>query len=480
MTETPLLQLRGITKTFGSVQALTDIDFEVRHGEVMALVGDNGAGKSTLIKCIAGTHAADSGEILFEGKPVSIHGPKDAAKLGIEVVYQDLALCDNLDVVQNMYLGREEHDWFQRLQRAAMEQQTATTLKSLAVTTIRSIRQPVATLSGRSATVGRRRAGRAVELEARDPRRADRRPRRRADRAGARARPAAGGAGPLGRDHLPQPARHLRDREPHHRSPPRPERRRLRAREDDPAGGRRGDHRRRADEGLRHSRRPRRQRLRDDADDAAVVGQDKDAGPERGAERPGRLRTARHRQHQVGQPRSPARSSSGSSSSSSSSASRRRTSSPPVNFVNIIIQMAGTAMLAYGVVFVLLLGEIDLSISYVAGIGAVAVAELQAPGSGHQINGLLAMLSRSRHLRRDRRGAGLDRRVRRRSLLRRDARRLPDLAGRDPADSSRQPGSIIIQDRWINYTASYGFSHGRLDHRRGRSPASTRSWCSAA
>ena len=118
MTETPLLQLRGITKSFGSVQALTDVDFEVRHGEVMALVGDNGAGKSTLIKCIAGTHSADSGEILFEGKPVSIHGPKDAAKLGIEVVYQDLALCDNLDVVQNMYLGREEHDWFQRLQRA--------------------------------------------------------------------------------------------------------------------------------------------------------------------------------------------------------------------------------------------------------------------------------------------------------------------------------------------------------------------------
>ena len=114
----------------------------------MALVGDNGAGKSTLIKCIAGTHTADSGEILFEGKEVSIHGPKDAAKLGIEVVYQDLALCDNLDVVQNMYLGREEHNWFQRLNEPAMETKTAETLKSLAVTTIRSIRQPVATLSG--------------------------------------------------------------------------------------------------------------------------------------------------------------------------------------------------------------------------------------------------------------------------------------------------------------------------------------------
>src|SRR5690242_15527858 len=113
----------------------------------MALVGDNGAGKSTLIKCIAGTHSADSGEILFEGHEVHIHGPKDAARLGIEVVYQDLALCDNLDVVQNMYLGREVNR-FQILNEAAMEQTTSSTLKSLAVTTIRSVRQPVATLSG--------------------------------------------------------------------------------------------------------------------------------------------------------------------------------------------------------------------------------------------------------------------------------------------------------------------------------------------
>ena len=113
----------------------------------MALVGDNGAGKSTLVKCVAGTHAADGGQILFEGEPVTIHGPKDAARLGIEVVYQDLALCDNLDVVQNMYLGREANHW-QVLDEAEMEQKTAETLKSLAVTTISSIRQPVATLSG--------------------------------------------------------------------------------------------------------------------------------------------------------------------------------------------------------------------------------------------------------------------------------------------------------------------------------------------
>jgi D-xylose transport system ATP-binding protein len=147
MSDTPLLQLRNITKAFGSVQALSDVDFEVNQGEVMALVGDNGAGKSTLIKCIAGTHSPDSGEILFEGQEVHIHGPKDSARLGIEVVYQDLALCDNLDVVQNMFLGREIQR-FQILNEAAMEQRTAETLKSLAVTTIRSVRQPVATLSG--------------------------------------------------------------------------------------------------------------------------------------------------------------------------------------------------------------------------------------------------------------------------------------------------------------------------------------------
>jgi D-xylose transport system ATP-binding protein len=146
--DVPALELRGISKSFGSVQALTEVDFAVRAGEVMALVGDNGAGKSTLIKCVAGIHPIDSGEIFFEGQPVTIHGPKDSARLGIEIVYQDLALCDNLDVVQNMYLGREAHDPFLRLREPVMEQKTAETLKSLRVTTIRSIRQAVATLSG--------------------------------------------------------------------------------------------------------------------------------------------------------------------------------------------------------------------------------------------------------------------------------------------------------------------------------------------
>jgi D-xylose transport system ATP-binding protein len=147
-TGTPTLEVRGVSKSFGSVQALTDVDFEVRDGEVMALVGDNGAGKSTLIKCVAGIHPFDSGEILFDGRPVTIHGPKEAAALGIEVVYQDLALCDNLDVVQNMYLGRETHDRLFRLKEPPMEAKTAEVMKSLSVTTIKSIRQTVATLSG--------------------------------------------------------------------------------------------------------------------------------------------------------------------------------------------------------------------------------------------------------------------------------------------------------------------------------------------
>src|SRR6476469_9563498 len=143
-TGTPTLELRGISKSFGSVQALADVDFEVRAGEVMALVGDNGAGKSTLIKCVAGIYTADSGEIFFDGKPVVIHGPKDSARLGIEVVYQDLALCDNLDVVQNMFLGRETHDVFQRLIGRERETRPPETMKTLSVPPLRSVRQLVA------------------------------------------------------------------------------------------------------------------------------------------------------------------------------------------------------------------------------------------------------------------------------------------------------------------------------------------------
>ena len=148
MTDTPILELKGVSKSFGAVQALYEVDFHVSRGEVMALVGDNGAGKSTLIKCIAGIYSIDSGDVLFEGERVNLHGPKDSARLGIEVVYQDLALADNLDVVQNMYLGREMLSTLRRLDETAMEKRASETLKGLSVTTIKSVRQTVAGLSG--------------------------------------------------------------------------------------------------------------------------------------------------------------------------------------------------------------------------------------------------------------------------------------------------------------------------------------------
>ncbi len=142
-----LLTLRGVTKSFGPVQALAGVDLDVPAGQVTALVGDNGAGKSVLVKCIAGIHSPDGGRILWEGRPVHLHTPKEAAALGIETVYQDLALCDNLDIVQNMFLGRERLRYL-TLDEESMETAAKETLTSLAVTTVRSIRQPVASLSG--------------------------------------------------------------------------------------------------------------------------------------------------------------------------------------------------------------------------------------------------------------------------------------------------------------------------------------------
>ena len=148
MTTNPLLELRGVSKRFGAVQALTNVTFASRPGEVMALVGDNGAGKSTLIKGIAGIYPFDTGEVYFDGKPVHIHGPRDAAALGIEIVYQDLALADNLDVVANMFLGRERVKNRILLDENSMEQSCIQTLSSLSVTSISSVRQHVAGLSG--------------------------------------------------------------------------------------------------------------------------------------------------------------------------------------------------------------------------------------------------------------------------------------------------------------------------------------------
>ena len=150
----PLLECRGVCKRFGAVEALIDVDFEVYPGEVVALVGDNGAGKSTLIKAISGTQPADRGSFRFAGRDVTIRNPTDANRLGIETVYQDLALCDNLDTVANLFLGRElgaparAPGALKVLGESEMEQLAGRRLDDLGVTTIESLRGRVGTLSG--------------------------------------------------------------------------------------------------------------------------------------------------------------------------------------------------------------------------------------------------------------------------------------------------------------------------------------------
>jgi D-xylose transport system ATP-binding protein len=147
MSDTPLLALRGVNKSFGVAHVLHDVDLNVYAGQVTALVGDNGAGKSTLVKTIAGIHPADNGEFVFDGQPVSVHSPKDASSLGIEVVYQDLALCENLDIVENMFLGREMRQG-PFLDETTMERKAREVLASLSVRTVKSVRQSVSSLSG--------------------------------------------------------------------------------------------------------------------------------------------------------------------------------------------------------------------------------------------------------------------------------------------------------------------------------------------
>ena len=145
--DAPILSLRKVNKSFGPVHVLKDVDFDAYAGKVTALVGDNGAGKSTLIKCIAGIYTPETGEFVFEGNKVTIAGPRDATALGIEIVYQDLALCDNLDIVHNMFLGREEKSGI-TLNESTMESMAKKTLDGLSVRTVKSIRQKVASLSG--------------------------------------------------------------------------------------------------------------------------------------------------------------------------------------------------------------------------------------------------------------------------------------------------------------------------------------------
>jgi ABC-type sugar transport system ATPase subunit len=146
--DAPLLELKGLSKRFGPVRALSSVDLTILPGKVTALCGDNGAGKSVTIKTISGLWGPDGGQIFWEGQPVHLHGPKDAEALGITTIYQDLALCDNLDIVQNMFLGHEPRRYGLVLDEAKMETSARQTLKELSVTTVRSIRQPVASLSG--------------------------------------------------------------------------------------------------------------------------------------------------------------------------------------------------------------------------------------------------------------------------------------------------------------------------------------------
>ena len=230
MTE-PILQLRGVNKSFGAVQVLHDVDFTVRAGEVTALVGDNGAGKSTLVKCVAGIHPIDGGEILFDGPAGRDPRPdRRRPRSGIEVVYQDLALADNLDIVQNMFLGRERgKPWL--LDEADMEQAARRTLASLSVRTVTSVRMPVAALSGgQRQTVAIAKAvlwdSKVVLLD--EPTAALG---RRADPPGARPRPPARRAGPRRRADQPQHGRRLRGLGPHRLPLPGPDgRRRCRPR----------------------------------------------------------------------------------------------------------------------------------------------------------------------------------------------------------------------------------------------------------
>ena len=380
-----------------------------------------------------GTYLPDSGEILFEGKVFDIQGPKDSAKLGIEVVYQDLALCDNLDVVQNMYLGREEHDGFWRLKEPTMDN-TAETLKSLAVTTINRPGSRRHAL-GRTAADGRGRQGRAIELEARDPRRANRRARGRPDRqvlALVRRLAEQG----LRRPHLAQPARRLRD-------------------SDRITVFRLG-----RDVGVFQGEKTTQQEVVHAITAGMPTKFTGISATARGSrrDRSNRDRRAAPRRTPQGD-RTRAQegdlAASGGKRKSGTSASCRSSSASSFivvffsfkatnfftadKFNNVIIQSAGTAMLAYGVVFVLLLGEIDLWISYLEVSRRSPSRSSSCPAGAGGAQVVARRQGAARHRHRDRVCAALgvaqggDRRDGRRPLVRRHARRSPRLPGRDPA-----------------------------------------------
>ena len=209
----PILELKGLNKSFGPVHVLHDIDFAVYPGEVTALVGDNGAGKSTIVKCVAGIYSIDSGQIFWEGEPVTIHDPRAASAIGIEVVYQDLALADNLDITQNMFLGREIRR-FGFLADGEMERKAREVLSRLSVRTVSSVRQVVVEPLRWPAPDGGDRQGRALEQPGGLPRRAHGCARRRPDPPGARPGPPLGRSGPRCGADLAQHERRVGGRRP--------------------------------------------------------------------------------------------------------------------------------------------------------------------------------------------------------------------------------------------------------------------------
>ena len=385
--EIPLLRLRGVSKHFGPVQALTDVDLDIPAGQVTALAGDNGAGKSVMIKTISGIHPPDGGQMWWAGKPMHVHTPGEAAALGIETVYQDLALCDNLDIVQNMFLGRERTHRGQ-LDEESMENSARETLASLAVTTVRSVRQAVASLSGGqrqsvaiakavlwnsklvimdepTAALGVAQTAMVLALV-----------RRLADR------------GSRGDDRLAQHERRLRGGGPDRRAAPRPDGRRAARGRDGPA-----DRRRPHDDGCV------------DADRTATTGggvgdvQPQGRNPDARRRDPGELST-----RPTGRAPQSADTAGAYLRASLVRIKGGETGILPVvgglllvsvlfqvannhfltagNLVNLLVQAAVFSLLAMGEVFALLLGEIDLSTGFVAGLSAVVMAELVQPAHG--------------------------------------------------------------------------------------------------
>ena len=446
MSEQPLLELRGVFKRFGAVTALGGVDFHTDNGQVMALVGDNGAGKSTLVKCVAGIHPIDGGEILWEGKPVSISGPRTRPRLGIEVVYQDLALCDNLDVVQNMYLGREILSTLRRLDESKMEQSARKVLKDLSVTTIRSVRQTVAGLSGgqrQSVAVAKAVLWNSKLVILDEPTAAlgVAQTRQVLDLV---KRLAQQGLAVVIVSHNMSDVFEVADYITVLRLGQNVAE--FKTDRDDPARGRRGHHRRRAPLRARHAgggagMTSAAVQTPDNLPKADVVE------PEQTVADYVRNWWAAVRGGELGAIPIVV----GIIVIGIYFQSRNSQFLTAGNFVNLIAQMAPIAVIGMGMVFVLLLGEIDLSVGFVSGMGGVIAAVLLVP-DGNQTSTAVAIAAALGDRVRDRAAPRLLHREDRGAVLRGDAGRPAGLERRRAADHRRQghdrhPGQVRQRHR---------------------------------